>query len=90
MKRWIVPAAFAVAAGLLAVAAGGAGAGEGEEEAARYAVSQPGAGSFVIVDTREGTWEHVSIRPNQQGRLTVMRGEVGGDRVESLDVMLWR
>jgi len=89
MKRMIgAAAALVVAAALLAAAAGRAGAGEDGEE--RYRVSQSGAGAFVIVDATDGSWEHVSVRPDAQGRLTVMRGRVGEDRVESVDIHITR
>ena len=89
MKRTIgAAAAFVAVAAFLALAAGRAGAGaEGEE---RYRVSQSGAGAFVIVDATDGSWEHVSVRPDAQGKLTVMRGRVGEDRVETVDIHLTR
>jgi len=60
---------------------------EGEEH---YRISQSGAGAFVVLDTRTGAWEHLSTRPNAQGKLTVMRGRVGEERARQIEIQLDR
>jgi hypothetical protein len=55
-----------------------------------YRISQSGAGAFVVLDARTGAWEHLSTRPNAQGMLTVMRGQLGETRARQVEVRLER